>query len=452
MKSTACASHRVVWTEGLFLRPQHFQHQQRHIEWLVQERLAAVFEFGWGLRHLQIDENALRAGKVSLRQASGVLPDGTPFHAPSPDCPVAPLVVGPEVRDKRVCLRAYAQRADVKAVALDEATAAQQLTRFVATQPESDDEVVGFDGGAELQLARLRLALVLEDDLDGTMTGLPVARIVERRPNGEVVLSGEFLPPLLDALCHPLVLGWVQELRGAVQQRARMLAGRLGEGQSKGPADMLLLQVCNRYSPLLEQWAQAVPLHPYALHQELLKLAGECASFDPAMGRVAPSLPAYRHDRLLDVLLPPIDLIRRTMTSVSELTAVQIPIRLRGNGLFSAEIPDPRMFGSGRFVLGASARVDERRLRESLPALVRICGPTRLAELTKALVQGIALQPLPGTPAEVRWHADFVYFQLDPRSDHWADVQTTRQMALLAHGERDVPGLELELWFIRTVV
>jgi type VI secretion system protein ImpJ len=320
----------------------------------------------------------------------------------------------------------------------------------VATQPEAEDEVFGFDGPAELQVGRLRLALVLEDDLDGTMTSLPVARIQERKPNGEVVLDSDFLPPMLDAVQHALVRGWLQELKGAVQQRSRMLAGRLGEGHSKGPADMLLLQLCNRYAPLLDQWCQGVPLHPYALHAELLKFAGECASFDPAIGRVAPSFPPYRHDRLQDVLLPPIELIRRTMANVSELTAVQIPIRLRGNGLFSAEIPDPRMFGAGRFVLGASARVDERRLRDALPALVRICEPSRLPELTKALVQGIGLQGLPGTPAEVRWHAHYVYFQLDPRSEHWASVQTTRQMALLAHGEREVPGLELELWFIRT--
>ena len=73
-----------------------------------------------------------------------------------------------------------------------------------------------------------------------------------------------------------------------------------------------------------------------------------------------------------------------------------------------------------------------------------------MPELTKALVQGIALQALPGTPAEVRWRAQFVYFLLDPRSEHWAPVQTTRQMVLLAHGEREVPGLELELWFIRS--
>ncbi|MCE2658196.1 MAG: type VI secretion system baseplate subunit TssK [Rubrivivax sp.] len=450
MSASASPSQRVVWTEGLFLRPQHFQHQQRHVEWLVQERLASVFEFGWGLRAIEIDEAQLRGGRLALRRAAGVLPDGTPFSAPSPECPLAALPVGADVRERTVHLRAFVQRADVKTVALDEATAAQQMTRYVAAQPEADDEVFGFDGPAELQLGRLRLALVLDDDLDGTMTSLPVARIRERKANGELVLDADFLPPMLDALQHSVVRGWLMELKGAVQQRSRMLAGRLGEGQSKGPADMLLLQLCNRYAPLLDQWCQGVPLHPYALHQELLKFAGECCSFDTALGRVAPAFPAYRHDALQEVLLPPIELIRRTMAHVSELTAVQIPIRLRGNGLYSAEIPDPRMFSTGRFVLGASARVDERRLREALPALVRICEPSRLPELTKALVQGIGLQGLPGTPAEVRWHAHFVYFQLDPRSEHWSPVQTTRQMALLAHGEREVPGLELELWFIRS--
>lgn len=441
------AAARVIWTEGLFLRPQHFQQQDRHHDWLLHTRLQALLPFGWGFQRLQLDAAALRLGKLALAEARGVLADGSPFDLPSAMAPLAPLEVPADTRDRMVYLQAQLARPDAKEAALDAQTAAERRTRWQAQPVSVADAVAGFDDEAELQLGRLRLALVMDDALDGAACALPLARIVERRPSGEVVLDAGYIPPLLDATAQPRVRDWLAELHGVVVQRAQMLAGRLGESQSKGPADLLLLQVCNRLAPLLEQWSSGCPLHPQALYLELLRAAGDCASFDLTLGRRAPSFVAYRHDALAEVLLPPIELIRRTMVSVAELTAVQIPVRDRGRGLHSAEIPDPRMFGSGHFVLGAAARIDEQRLAEALPGLLRICAPDRLFALTEALSNGIRIAPLPGTPVEIRWHAHFRYFQLDPGSEHWKDVQVNRQLALLVLGE--LPGIELELWFIR---
>ena len=32
------SNNRVVWSEGLFLRPQHFQQQERHLERYIEGR------------------------------------------------------------------------------------------------------------------------------------------------------------------------------------------------------------------------------------------------------------------------------------------------------------------------------------------------------------------------------------------------------------------------------
>ena len=71
---------KVVWSEGLFLRPQHFQQQDRHAEWFVEARTRALGGLFWGFTHLELDEAALGTGKIALVSARGVLPDGTPFE------------------------------------------------------------------------------------------------------------------------------------------------------------------------------------------------------------------------------------------------------------------------------------------------------------------------------------------------------------------------------------
>ena len=36
---------RVVWSDGLFIKPQHFQQQQRYLEHQINERAHAVSDF-----------------------------------------------------------------------------------------------------------------------------------------------------------------------------------------------------------------------------------------------------------------------------------------------------------------------------------------------------------------------------------------------------------------------
>ena len=85
---------KVLWTEGLFLRPQHFQQQERYFEQIVDRRSKAMASWTWGFESLEIDEASLTLGKLALRSAAGVLPDGTVFAVPQDDLPPPALDVG----------------------------------------------------------------------------------------------------------------------------------------------------------------------------------------------------------------------------------------------------------------------------------------------------------------------------------------------------------------------
>ena len=61
---------KVLWGEGLFLRPQHFQQQDRYHEARLNETANALHPYCWGVRRLAIDTDALRRG-LSLAQVIG---------------------------------------------------------------------------------------------------------------------------------------------------------------------------------------------------------------------------------------------------------------------------------------------------------------------------------------------------------------------------------------------
>ena len=76
---------KVVWSEGLFLRPQHFQQQDRYFERYVETRCQALVPHSWGFTELEVERDLLSIGKFGLRRAAGVFPDGTPFRMPDDD-------------------------------------------------------------------------------------------------------------------------------------------------------------------------------------------------------------------------------------------------------------------------------------------------------------------------------------------------------------------------------
>ena len=100
----AALRQRVVWTEGMFLRPQHFQQLERHWERYVALRCLPLQGFYWGFDALELDREQLAFGKVALRAASGVMRDGTPFDLSHPDDLPEPLDVPADAKDQLVVL------------------------------------------------------------------------------------------------------------------------------------------------------------------------------------------------------------------------------------------------------------------------------------------------------------------------------------------------------------
>jgi predicted component of type VI protein secretion system len=78
---------KVLWSEGLFIAPHHFQHWDRYHEDLVNFRLRALTTFMWGAEELKFNEEALENSFFELVRCRGVLPDGTPVDIPDIDPP-----------------------------------------------------------------------------------------------------------------------------------------------------------------------------------------------------------------------------------------------------------------------------------------------------------------------------------------------------------------------------
>lgn len=78
-------SAKILWGEGLFLRPQHFQRQDAYHEARTAEMSRALHPYSWGLRAARFDAAALANGMLRATELSAIFPDGEIYNAPHND-------------------------------------------------------------------------------------------------------------------------------------------------------------------------------------------------------------------------------------------------------------------------------------------------------------------------------------------------------------------------------
>src|SRR3954453_14164699 len=105
------ARNRVIWSDGLFLQPQHFQQQERYFEQYVEGRCQDLVPHSWGFTDIEFQPHLLSIGKLALRRIAGMFPDGTPFRMPDDDPLPRPIDVGADVRDQTLYLAVPLRRA-----------------------------------------------------------------------------------------------------------------------------------------------------------------------------------------------------------------------------------------------------------------------------------------------------------------------------------------------------
>ena len=58
------ANNKVSWYQGLFLKPQHFQQQNRYVERYAEARCQALIPHSWGFTELEFERELQKKRQV----------------------------------------------------------------------------------------------------------------------------------------------------------------------------------------------------------------------------------------------------------------------------------------------------------------------------------------------------------------------------------------------------
>jgi type VI secretion system protein ImpJ len=436
-------TNRVVWQEGMFLRTQHFQQQDRWTEQIVRGWVKALRPHSWGMIEYAINRDLLATGRFALGSAAGVFDDGTSFALPGDSDHPAPLELPENARNVLVFLGLPVRQGGAVEVG-DEVTPG----RYTAHRFEAYDTQSASPQPAELQVGRLNLRYLLETEDRAGYLCIGLARVTEVTADRRVVLDERWIPPALVCSAALPLSGLVSELAGMLNQRGEALAARMTAPGQAGVAqvqDFLLLQSVNGWQNVLVHWGDTGNVHPETLYTTLVQMAGEFATF--LESRRPTKYPAYRHDDLQRSFAPVIADLRRSLSTVLEQTAVSIPLREARHGVRVGPISDRSILRASGFVLTVQCDMPTETLRRAFPSQVKIGAVEHIRELVNVALPGIAARALPVAPRQLPFYAGATYFELDRASPHWQQMQNSGGFAI--HVSGDFPNLRLELWAIR---
>jgi type VI secretion system protein ImpJ len=441
---------KIVWSEGMYLAPQHFQAQNRFFEDSLHFATSSLWSEIYGFAACEVDPDALQNGILSLSHARGIFQDGLAFDMPECDpLPQSRSFAGlfsPTADHLTLALAVPRWIPEGKNCELE--LVPNDSSRYACQVETLHDENTGRDE-KPVPLGRKNLRLIVESEANANLLTLPVARVI-RDGAGRFVNDPTFIPPCLQSSASPRLMSLLSRLVEILEDKSTAVSQEQGQ-QAKGRfqtgmtgrqvSQFWFLHAINSSLTPLRHFFLSKHGHPEELFREMSRLAGALCTF--GLDAHPRSLPNYDHMhpyRCFDLLD---EHIRRHLEIVVPAQAIVIPLKQTGRYFFEGEAQDQRAFGRGRWVLGIRSPIGEADLITKAPQLLKICSAKFVPDLVKRAMPGLGLTHVQVPPAAIAAKVDSQYFFVTKSGPCWEHIMKTKMIGVYVPGE--LPSAELEL-------
>lgn len=414
---------KVLWGEGLFLRPQHFQHQDAYHEWRLAQMSGVLHPYAWGIRSIKVDTDALRTGLLRVLEIQAVLPDGELYNAPTED-DLPPPVAFDSLGDG-------ANNLSDLVFHLALAPLRNNGTNMAATREAADTAMRYFQhpiqaadtftsaAAAELVALRRSARLLAENEPRGHLVSLPTLR-VKRTSTGGYELDTRFIPPCVNIQASSAMVLQLRRLLDVLQAKVDALYGmhrepskNIIEFRSGDVASFWLLHTASTAFAGLSHLARNPGLHPERLFEKLLEVAGSLMTFSKTY--TLADLPAYDHINPGPALNRLDQIVRDLLETVISTRYFAITLNEVMPSFHQGRLESEALAQGTQLYLGVSAAMPPAELVDMVPARFKVGAPDDVDKLVLSAMPGVRLIHAPQVPAAVPVRPGSYYFTLEPR-------------------------------------
>lgn len=433
---------KVVWNEGMFVAPQHFQQQERYFHHYMEQYIAqATGAHRYGVSKLEIDVHRLKIGKVAVTECQGVFADGTYFENTQElilDIPNATL--------EKVIYLAL----PISIEGANEYGSATENKRYTKVPINLYDSSDASQSSVETTLSEPNVRLILEGEEVTGMTLIPIAKILEKRESGEVLLEKNFIPACLQYGASVVLKERMKELHALTQARANSVVQRIGVGQDRKSEQSLMkeylwLQALNRWLPWLHLTIDRPETVLEDVYDGLIRFSAELKSFVPCVAEPPEAL--VRED-LKSLFSKVFSELRDQLSMVQNDNVTEVnwdTTLFERRRLLRTSIPNIHMMDNKRFVLAVESSVGTAVLSQVFSSACTLSGLSQIADLVRNGISGIPLMVLPIAPSELKPRADVCYFEIDTGHEYWHEIKNKREPIAL-HVDSRISDVNIMLY------
>lgn len=425
---------KVIWKEGLFLQPQHFQQLERFLTNSIQTRLASYLPYHFGFTQYTLDYDAVPNGTFTLVNAQGIMPDGTTFDIPKQD-------TAPPTRPFEDHFTLDQQSLDVffslplmteNKINVNESLENKSGMRYMNKNISVIDEAFG-QQSKEIEVGDLNFSIIFGDESRNDYASMQIARIT-RTSSNTFCIDNSYIPPLLSINASQKIRDTIKSLlellhakSTALSQGRRYKEGGFAEFGASEQTAFRLLHTINTYTPLLNQYHLNPNIHPYELFSLLIQFTGALCSFSSVVS--IKMLPSYEHTGLNSVFSIYDKLMRKILSADISAGCVTLPIEQIGPAHFLCKITDESLLTVGKFYFSVSADISDKELIVGTLSRIKMSSRDKLELLIPTSMPGLPLIHSARPPKELSTKPGFIYFKLDQKGSFWEGIKTSGTIA-----------------------
>ncbi|MDC8756671.1 type VI secretion system baseplate subunit TssK [Janthinobacterium fluminis] len=434
---------KILWSEGLFLRIQHFQQQDRNHAELVHLTKSAIHPFVWGVGNVEIDTAALTTDTLRLTALSCLFPDGEVYAAPSRDALPTPVRLA-DLPAATQTLTFYAALPCIKEHGenCDANTGARYTQKTVTTQDL-------FTTAAAAPISYLKPAVRLISDVDvlGSYSHFPLLRL-QRKATGGFELDKSFMPPSLTISAAPGLHERICQLEATLQAKVDSLYAHHSEPRqnvielrTRDVASFWMLHTASTGYAALSHFMGNPDLHPEQLFREMLVLAGGLMTYSKTF--TLRELPAYRHGDPGPGFAALEHIIHELLGTVISSQFLAIPLPMEKPSFYRGSLDAEKIDRYTQLYVAVNANMPAVELVELVPLRFMVGSPDDVGTCVQLSLPGVRLVHAPQVPTAIPVRPSTLYFELEHRGELYEKMLKAK--AIMVYVPNVFHDIEIEL-------
>lgn len=442
------SKHRVLWGEGLFLRPQHFQMQDTYHNSQRALSVMLAHPYAYGVADLQIDKQLLESNMLSFESLYAVLPDGTIYQAPRTDALPKPITLDTQNNGDEiyVFLSLEIVHNDGNNIQLE---SSDNPARFIRDSIEAQD-LYSQAAEAVIDIIKLSPSLQLSHSVQSPSqdtVSLLIAKLI-RNTQGVYQVDEDYMVPSVHIVSNPALLNQIYRLMTMINTKSTSLYDHhrqsnndLLEFRSSDIASFWLLHALNTAYSQLSHLYNNPKLHPERLYEALLNVASQLATFSSLYK--ASELPSYRHDNTNDSFVNIIIIIRELLNTVIASNFISIPLRQIKPSYYNGELSSDKITRNSQLYLSVSSSLPMHELVNLVPRRFKVATPDAVEKRVLSALPGSPISHITQVPSAIPVRPGFSYFTIEPIGELYDEMIKSESLCIYVPNGFDDIKIEL---------